>query len=213
MMWRSLGLFLAAVLTVNAQANAATISFAADPFAGSTALITPGRQIVGNELFTTFDIATDVFAFDASVFGISSISFANNVVNSIPPTGINVAVLRTFDDDNNPATPFGAGNAANLIAAQLVTSTPGFFVYFNQGLDLPRLVFSTDLSDNTSDLRVLARLTNLSGQTGRDALGQFTPANFAITQVPEPSSVSLLMLGGGIASLYRKLRRGASEKR
>ena len=213
MMWRSLGLFLAAVLTVNSQANAATISFDADPFAGSTALITPGRQIVGNELFTTFDIATDVFAFDASVFGISSISFANNVVNNIPPTGINVAVLQTFDDDNNPATPFGAGNAANLIAAQLVTSTPGFFVYFNQGLDLPRLVFSTDLSDNTSDLRVLARLTNLSGQTGRDALAQFTPANFAITQVPEPSSVSLLMLGGGLASLYRKLRRGASQKR
>ena len=213
MMWRSLGLFLAAVLTVNAEANAATISFATDPFAGSTALITPGRQIVGNELFTTFDIATDVFAFDASVFGISSISFANNVVNNIPPTGINVAVLQTFDDDNNPATPFGAGNAANLIAAQLVTSTPGFFVYFNQGLDLPRLVFSTDLSDNTSDLRVLARLTNLSGQTGRDALAQFTPANFAITQVPEPSSVSLLMLGGGLASLYRKLRRGASQKR
>ena len=33
---------------------------------------------------------------------------------------------------------------------------PGFFIYFNSGLDLPRLVYSTDLSDNTADLKVLA---------------------------------------------------------
>ena len=173
-----------AVLMLNAKANAAPILFDTDPFAASTALTTPGRQVVANELFTVFDIATDVFTFDASVFGITSIDFANDVVGNLPTSGVNTVVLRTFDNDNDPMTPFGAGNAANLIADRLTTPAPGFFVYFNQGLDLARLVFSTDLNDNTSDLKVLARLTNLTGQAGRDSFPQFSEANFAISQVP-----------------------------
>ena len=51
--------------------------------------------------------------------------------------------------------------SVNDLAAQISVSTPGFFVYFNTGLNLPRLVYSADLSDNTADLAVLARLTNL----------------------------------------------------
>jgi hypothetical protein len=204
-MCRSVAHIIAAVLMFSASAQAGTISFTTDPFAGSTALTTPGRQVVGNELFTNFDVASDVFTLDSSVFGISSISFANDVVGSLPSSGVNVIVLRTFDNDDNPATPFGAGNAANLIAAQLTTSTPGLFVYFNQGLDLPRLVFSPDLSDNTSDLKVLARLTNFGGQAGRDTMAQFTSANFAVTQVPEPSSLSLLIVSGGLLAFCRKV--------
>ncbi len=48
-------------LTLNANADAATITFSTPPFAGSTALTTPGRQVVGGELFTAFDIGADVF--------------------------------------------------------------------------------------------------------------------------------------------------------
>jgi hypothetical protein len=123
-----------------------------------------------------------------------------------------VVILRTFDDDANTATAFGAGNAANLIASQITTPGPGFFMYFNQGLDLPRLVFSTDLNDNTADLKILFRMTNLTGQAGRDGMANFTASNFAITTVPEPSTFALLAsaaLIGGIARFRR--RRRASE--
>jgi hypothetical protein len=200
-----------AVLMLSAKANAAPILFDTDPFAGSTALTTPGRQVVANELFTVFDIATDVFTFDASVFGITSIDFANDVVGNLPTSGVNTVVLRTFDNDNDPMTPFGAGNAANLIADRLTTPAPGFFVYFNQGLDLARLVFSTDLNDNTSDLKVLARLTNLTGQAGRDSFPQFSEANFAISQVPEPSTLSLLIAAGGLLAARSRFRPARSR--
>ena len=198
-------------LSVAMNANADTINFATDPFAGTDALITPGRQIIGNELFVpVLDIANDVLSFDAGVFGINAISFANDVIANIPATGVNTIVLRTFDNDGDPATPFGAGSAANLIADQITSPGAGFFVYFNSGLDLARLVYSTDLSDNTADLKILARFLNLSGQPGRDAMATFTEANFAITQVPEPTSLVLLAISGvwvGHRSARRRRRR------
>ena len=95
-----------------------------------------------------------------------AILFANDVVGNIPGTDVNTVVLRTFDNDADLTTPFGAGSAANLIAGQLTTPTPSFFIYFNQGLDLPRLVFYPNLDDNTADLKILARMTNLTGARG-----------------------------------------------
>jgi hypothetical protein len=195
----------AAFVMLSTSADADSITFASDPFAGSNALTTPGRQVVGGEIFTTFNIASDVFSMNDGFFGVSSISFANNIVGNLPTSGVNTIVLRTFDNDNDLTTPFNAGTAANLIAAQLTQSTPGFFVYFNQGLDLPRLVFSTNLSENTSDLKVLARFTNLEGQAGRDAMATITAANFAI--VPEPSSFALLLAAAGFLAGGSRLRR------
>ena len=180
-----------ASLAIGSTASASAFTFNTDPFAGTTALTTPGRQVIGGETFITFDPATDFFSLDPNVFGVGNkVLFANTQAQNLPSTGLNVIVLESFDDDNNLLTPFGAGSAANLIAQQVNTPGPGFFVYFNQGLNLPRLVFSTDLSDNTADLKVLARMTNLTGPPGRDALQTFTTTNFGLPDraapVPEP---------------------------
>lgn len=186
-----------AVLALSSTAQAATIRFDTDPFAGTTALTTPGRQIIGNELLTTFNIATDIFQLETTIFGTGpTVQFVNRTAPNVPATGVNVVVLQTFDDDNNTNTPFAAGNAANLIAAQITTPGAGFFIYFNQALDVARLVYSTDLNDNQADLKVLARMTNLSGQPGRDAIPTFSSENFQFTSVPEPASLSLLLTGG-----------------
>ncbi len=79
------------------------------------------------------------------------------------------------------------------------------------GLDQPRLVYSTNLSDSSADLRVLARLTNLTGNSG--ALAGFGSANFSIasTAVPEPSSWAMMLIGFGL--LGAALRRRAVAAR
>jgi hypothetical protein len=187
-----------ALFTLNTAAEAVTITFDDAPFEGTTALTTPGRQVIANETSLSFDIAKDVFKFDEAVFGVGELNFANGETGNLPGYGTNLAILRTFDNDANPATAFGAGNAANLLAEQITTSGAGFFVYFNSGLDLARLVFSTDLSDATADLKVLARLSNFTGQAGRDAMANLSAANFAVqpsTQVPTPGTLSLFGLG------------------
>ena len=202
-------------LMTSSPVGAAIITFATDPFEGSTALTTPGRQVVGNELFTEFAIASDVFAFEPTVFGIGeTINFANATVENLPTSGLNVIVLQTFDNDADPTTPFAAGTAANLIATQLTSPAPGFFIYFNSGLDLPRLVYSTDLSDNQSDLKILARLTNLGGQAGRDLIPTLTAANFQVASVPETAGNSMFVIAAmALLAVRSSLRRRSALKR
>jgi len=199
-----------ALLTVSATANAAVIfTFDTDPFAGSTAPIMPGRQVVGGEPFITFDVTEDVFSFVAPPFDVGpDVLFANDIATNLPPTDVNVIVLQSLDNDADPGTPFLAGNAANLIAAQITAPGAGFFIYFNSNLNLPRLVYSTDLDDNQADLKILARLTNLSAQPG--ALAAFEADNFQIQQVPEPASVLLLSMAGSALGV-RRLRRRKSR--
>ena len=207
-MMRSASLLIAAaaVVTVVSTAEADVFTFATDPFAGTTALTTPGRQVVGNEDFIDFDPAVDFFRFDAATFGVSPpTAFANDIAANLPTSGVNVVVLQSLDNDNDPNTAFNAGTAANLIAAQITDPGPGFFIYFNSGLNLPRLVFSTDLSDNTADLKILARMVNLTGNPS--ALSTFTSDNFEITQVPEPGSVLLLSFAGSLWGLRAARRR------
>src|SRR5947209_6520147 len=90
----------AALLVSCATASeAAVFSFDTDPFAGTTALQTPGRQIIGNERFIpTINLATDVFAINAGVFGIpsSKVSFANADAADLTG-GENVIVLEDLD--------------------------------------------------------------------------------------------------------------------
>jgi hypothetical protein len=190
-------------LVLAASANSAVVTFSGGPFPDDF-VDNPGvRQVIGGEPIVSFDPAADVFAFDPATFGISQIAFANDVASNLPASGVNTIVLQSLDNDNDPVTPFGAGSAANLIAAQVTSSGPGFFIYFNSGLDLPRLVYSTDLSDNTADLKILARISNLAGNPG--ALGTFNSANFVAT--PEPSTAVLMSITGALWACSRVVRR------
>ena len=178
---RHLTLFLLASLVASPAAHAAIIEFDTNPLIGNPALTTPGRQVVGGEPSLTFDIATDVLVFDSAQFGLTNpLSFFNGLVAGLPAEGTDVVVV------NDTGTPFGAGNAANLIAAQMTTSAPGLFIYFNTNLGLARLVFSPDLGDETLDLAVLARFTNI---TDLGQLPSISASNFA---VPEPATLALL---------------------
>ena len=199
-----------ALLLISTLSHAATFSFSTNPFSGTDALTTPGRQVVGGEGNITFATSTDVFEFNGAVFGVSSLSFANDVIGNVPTTGGNVVVLRTFDNDANSGTPFGAGNAADLIADRITTAGPGFFVYFNSGLGLARLVYSTNLSESDADLKILARLDNFAGAAGQTALANFSGANFrlASSAVPEAgSNLVLLLAAGALGTAHRFFRK------
>jgi hypothetical protein len=144
----------ACLLIFCSAAHATTFTFDTDPFAGTNIRAQPGWQVVGGEDLLAFSVPTDVFSLDANAFGVSApVAFANDLAENLPTGGVNIIVLRECDDYANSLTPFGAGNAANLIADHITTVGPGFFVYFNQSPDLPRLVYSTDLSSRDADLK------------------------------------------------------------
>ena len=76
------------------QRTGADFHFDTDPFEGSTALTTPGRQIVGGEPFITFDIASDVFSFESPAFNLTQpLTFVNDVVGNVPSAGAGLIVL------------------------------------------------------------------------------------------------------------------------
>jgi hypothetical protein len=209
MVHRSTFYCAALFLTLSATVSATTFRFDKNPFEGTTALQDPGRDIVGGEEFITFDPLVDLFSLEFFAFGVQApVLFVNDVSDNLPASNVNTIVLQNDDD------PFAAGIAATRIAEKVTTPGAGFFIYFNSGLDLPRLVFSTDLSDNTADLKILFRMTNLGGQAGRDQLPLFTANNFEITAVPEPSGVLMtttigLLAAGGYA-WRRKRQRTAN---
>lgn len=197
-------LSLCTMACCSASALGAAVTFASDPFAGSTALTTPGRQVASNnELFLpSFDIALDQFVVDNTFFNVGSIvSFGNDFASTLPESGLNVIVLRDTDNDNNPATAFNAGTAANLIAARVTTPGAGLFIYWNSSLNVNRLVYSTNLDDNTADLSVLARIVAPIGPDAIAELPRFTSANFGI--IPAPSAAALV----GIACVAASRRR------
>ena len=186
----------AGLLLFAAASSATTFTFNTDPFAG----IPNPPPVIQGEPSINFNPATDSFAFNPSAFSFANnIQFANNTIENLPVANVNAIVLQTLDNDKNPATPFGARQAAELIGAHVTTPGPGVFIYFNSTLQLDRLVFSTNLTDPNANLAVLARFPNLSGQTGISALPSFSSANFTAT--PEPSTLLLMGIAGSLLVL------------
>ena len=140
----------------------------------------------------------------------SSVQFANGLVNALPTGGVNIVVLQNFDDDANPQTPFGAGNAANLIASRVTTHGSGL-LYLLQPISRSAPAGVLDGPEQQRlGLEDLTRILNPSGPEGRNAIPTFTAANFDITTstsaAPEPSSF-LMMTGVGLLGLGYTLRR------
>ncbi len=199
-----------AAAVISPAAHATDFVFNTDPFAGSTALTTPGRQIVGGEpSIPVFDFGNDKLLFDFNVFGVTELTFFNEDITQFPAAGANFIVLETFDADGDPnnGVLMNAGLAANLIADTVTTPGAGFFIYFNSGLDLPRLVFSTDLDSAQADLKILARFTGLTGEAGREAMPSFSAAN--VGGVPEPATWAMLISGFGLVGGVARRRRQA----
>ncbi|MGM9480626.1 PEP-CTERM sorting domain-containing protein [Roseateles sp. NT4] len=204
-------LALGVAATAQAHAAAETL-FNTAPFLGSTANPADGVRTVfagQQRSIATFDPTTDRFVFDLSKFNAgSSLNFASATLAAPPAAGSNVIVLNEFDDDNNPATAFGAGNAANLIASLVTTDGAGFFMYSNSALGVNRLVYSSNLNVATADLSILARIESPKGAAAPGALAGFGADNFVAT-VPEPGSYALML--GGLAAMGWVSRRRAQQ--
>lgn len=211
------GAALAASLATAAQAT--TFTFNTNPFAGTAAVAGDGvRQVVpaaGQELFIdNFDLQNDIILVDADVFDIQTpLVSASGLDTDIPTSGVNVIALQNLDD-RNAANGVGmaAPLAANLIADRINVSGAGFFFYFNTALNTVRLVYSPDLNTNTSDLRVLARFTNLTGQAGINALQNLGPQIRLLDEsaAPEPATWAMMLAGfGALGGMLRLQRRGA----
>ncbi|MBJ7440106.1 MAG: hypothetical protein JHD35_13895, partial [Sphingopyxis sp.] len=170
--------------TVSSGAGRDTLVYRGDPFEGAD-VSAAGRQIIGNEDFVTdFSHADDKVAFNARDFGVRGDLIFSAVDGAVPGAaaapGANVVILLNSDNDANPATPFNAGTAANLVATLVSTDGPGFFVYHNSALGVNRLVFSSNLNDPAADLKIVARFTDLTGADAIQALQRFTADNFAL---------------------------------
>lgn len=141
---------------------------------------TPTQLGSGPDQLSDWLTDEDRFLLDASGLGVTGdLAFVNALAADLPTGDVNVIVLQDSDDDNDPNTVFNARSAARLIGAQIQTPGPGFFVYFNSGLGVNRLVFSEDLADGEANFSVLAAINTISEQAAIDELPQFSAANFS----------------------------------
>ncbi|NJK62219.1 MAG: hypothetical protein HC921_05610 [Synechococcaceae cyanobacterium SM2_3_1] len=148
---------------------------------GNDTVLYNGSQLgSGPDQLSDWAVNSDRFLLNPGDFNVAgSLSFVNTLASNLPSGGVNVIVLQDTDNDNDPNTAFNARSAAQLIGAEINQISPGFFVYWNSGLGVNRLVFSEDLSDGNAPLTVLSAINTLSGQDAINALPSFRVANFA----------------------------------
>ena len=205
-------------LAVSGPVQAADFLFGTDPFAGTTALETPGRQVVGGAtalVIPSFDIDGDRLLFDVDAFASAlPFEFANALASGLPDT-TNLISLRDIDADGDITNGVlnNAVLSANLIAANTVGAGPGLFIYYNSSLDVNRLVFSTDLSSGMADLAILAVFADQKGTVAAAALQQYGAENFGTTgAIPEPATWAMLIAGFGlVGSAARRRRRSGGS--
>ncbi|VEP11362.1 conserved hypothetical protein [Hyella patelloides LEGE 07179] len=151
-----------------------------DPFKGDQNVIADDdvRQVVNQPYeLDDFTIADDLFVIDAQDFNIEgSVELVNGTIDEL--TGLAQGVT----DANVVVVQDGfanAGAAASAIAETGVAQDAGAFVYFNENLQINRLVYSEDLGVGTADISILGNINTLNGDDALNALPEFSEDNFA----------------------------------
>jgi hypothetical protein len=145
-----------------------TSCFAVPSYAGI--LITTGASANNRQ---NFNVATDVFLLDTSVFQINGpLVFANAVGGNAGQFGIadnpntfasnaNFIVLQNFDNNDTNGFPanwdnsYNARRALEAIAANTDGDRPGFYMYWNERLGVNRLVYTNNLNNGGGSVSVL----------------------------------------------------------
>ncbi|MEO0428144.1 MAG: calcium-binding protein [Pseudomonadota bacterium] len=128
--------------------------------------------------FAAFGVAADTVSFDA----IDATEALAGTPTGTELDGANVIVLLNTDDDGDAATAFNARSAAQQIAELTEEDGAGFFVYFNSGLGVNRLVRSEDLNDGDAGLEIIARLDDIEAgdlAAAEAQLDAFVAENFS----------------------------------
>ncbi|MFN7730756.1 MAG: PEP-CTERM sorting domain-containing protein [Pirellula sp.] len=199
--WAGLLSVVLFVLGTTSRCEAAVVLFSSDPFAGSTADPNDGVRTIfagGQRSLATFDVEQDIFVFNEKFFDLPpNFSFENGLASAL--SGANIIVLQ------DAPTPHNAGLAANAIANAIDIDGAGLFIYWNSGLQVNRLVYSTNLNSATADLAILARINSPTGSDAINALQTFGDENFTV--VPEPASMAIFGALGGMLGWTRLRRR------
>jgi Ca2+-binding RTX toxin-like protein len=148
---------------------------------GSDTVVYNSSQLgSGPDQLSDWAVNSDRFRFNAGDFSVvGPLTFINTLAANLPNSGVNVIVLQDTDNDNDPATAFNARSAARLIGNAINQPEAGFFIYWNSGLGVNRLVYTPDLSNGEAPLTILNAINTLSGQDAINALPTFRADNFA----------------------------------
>ncbi|MEO0408282.1 MAG: hypothetical protein AAF289_13100, partial [Cyanobacteria bacterium P01_A01_bin.135] len=184
--------------------------FGGDPFKGVD-VSAEGRQVVNDpDELADFEIAEDRFALDAGDldFGGEPV-FINGSAADLAASGITDANLVVIQG------PFAnAGAAATAIAESGVAAGTGAFVYFNENLQINRLVYSTDLGSAEADISILANIRTLVGEEALNALPEFSADNFLVETVLDAAGgqETIAVRGGDVLRIenFGGVRRGVN---
>lgn len=146
------------------------------PFLGMN-VSADGKQIVNQpDELKDFCIAKDCFLLNAADLGINrQLTFISGTATELTASSVkdaNVVVIQGIFTS--------ASAAASAIAQTGSAHGPGAFIYFNENLQINRLVYASDLGNQDTELSTLANIRSLTGEAALNALPTFSVNNFTL---------------------------------